>query len=72
MAGVAAGPISGRIVDRIHPWHAILISTLLLLMFQAIQTAAGGLHIAAVIVSCFGLDFLQQIQSIGLVMSFFR
>ncbi|KAF8187756.1 MFS DHA1 transporter [Pholiota molesta] len=71
MAGVAAGPISGRIVDRIHPWHAILISTLLLLMFQAIQTAAGGLHIAAVIVSCFGLDFLQQIQSIGLVMSFF-
>ncbi|KAF9474596.1 MFS DHA1 transporter [Pholiota conissans] len=71
MAGVAAGPISGRIVDRMHPWHAILISTLLLLMFQSIQTAAGGLHISAVIISCFGLDFLQQIQSIGLVMSFF-
>lgn len=72
MAGVAAGPICGRLVDRMHPWHAILISTALLLLFQAIQTAAGGIHIAAVIISCFGLDFLQQIQGIALVVSILR
>ena len=72
MAGVAAGPICGPLVDRMYPWHAILISTVLLLLFQAIQTAAGGIHISAVIISCFGLDFLQQIQGIALVVSILR
>ncbi|KAF8959132.1 MFS DHA1 transporter [Flammula alnicola] len=71
MAGVAAGPLSGRIVDRMLPWHALVISTTILLAFQAIQTAAGGINVAAVIVSCFGLDFFQQIQNVALVIAMF-
>ncbi|EDR01812.1 MFS DHA1 transporter [Laccaria bicolor S238N-H82] len=71
LAGVIAGPLSGRIVDRIMPWYAILISTFLMLLFQAVHTAAGGIHISAVIISSFGLDFLKQIQNVGLLMSMF-
>uniref|UniRef100_A0A8H7XK98 Major facilitator superfamily (MFS) profile domain-containing protein n=1 Tax=Psilocybe cubensis TaxID=181762 RepID=A0A8H7XK98_PSICU len=66
MAGVAAGPISGRLVDHIRPWHSLLLSITLLLVFQAVQVVAGGIHISAVIVSCFGLDFVQQIQTVAL------
>ncbi|KAJ3513444.1 hypothetical protein NLJ89_g2943 [Agrocybe chaxingu] len=71
MAGVAGGPLSGRLIDRMHPWHALLIATTLLLVFQAVQTAAGGIHISAVIVACFGLDFMQQVQNVGLVIMIF-
>ncbi|CAA7266063.1 unnamed protein product [Cyclocybe aegerita] len=71
MAGVAGGPLSGRLIDRIHPWHALLFATTLLLFFQAVQTVAGGIHISAVIVACFGLDFLQQVQNVGLVIMIF-
>ncbi|KDR77458.1 hypothetical protein GALMADRAFT_266942 [Galerina marginata CBS 339.88] len=66
MAGVAAGPLSGRFVDRTLPWHSLLISIFFLLAFQAVQTAAGGIHISAVVISCFGLDFFQQIQNVAL------
>lgn len=71
LAGVIAGPLSGRIVDRIMPWYAVLISTSLMLLFQAVHTAAGGIHISAVIISSFGLDFLKQVQNVGLLMSMF-
>lgn len=72
LAGVIAGPLSGKVVDRLMPWYAVLISTSLMLLFQAVHTAAGGIHISAVIISSFGLDFLKQIQNVGLVMSMFR
>jgi len=54
------------------PWYAVLISTSLMLLFQAVHTAAGGIHISAVIISSFGLDFLKQVQNVGLLMSMFR
>ncbi|KAF9524120.1 MFS DHA1 transporter [Crepidotus variabilis] len=67
LAGVAASPICGRICDRLHPWHGLLIACFILLLFQAIQTAAGGTHLAALIVAAIGLDIFQQVQNVGLV-----
>lgn len=50
LAAVAFGPIIGRMIDRLVPWYAALASTLLLAVFQAIHTGAGGINIGAVIV----------------------
>ncbi|EDR01813.1 MFS DHA1 transporter [Laccaria bicolor S238N-H82] len=66
MAGVMAGPICGRIVDKMGPWHALLAATFMLLLFQAVHTGAAGIHISAVIISCFGSDLFQQIQNVAL------
>ncbi|TFK41502.1 major facilitator superfamily domain-containing protein [Crucibulum laeve] len=71
LGGVAMGPLGGRIVDNMPPWHAMLISTLFLLTFQAVQLAAGGIHIAAVIIACFGFDAARQVQNIALATSIF-
>lgn len=56
----------GRIIDRIAPWHVALAATLSQIAFQVIQTAAGGVKVAAVIVACFGLDVARQTQQISL------
>lgn len=66
MAGVMAGPICGRVVDRMGPWHALLAATSMLLLFQAVHTGAAGIHISAVVISCFGLDLFEQIQNVAL------
>ncbi|TFK38957.1 MFS superfamily [Crucibulum laeve] len=66
MAGVATGPFLGRIVDIFVPWYASLLSIILLSAFQAIQVAAGGIHIAAVVISTFGLDIFRQMLQVSL------
>lgn len=71
MLAVSVGPLLGRIVDRLVPWYAALVSTVLLVLFQAIQTGAGGINIAAVIVACFGLDTFRQMQQVSLTTSVF-
>ncbi|KAG1728021.1 major facilitator superfamily domain-containing protein, partial [Suillus occidentalis] len=40
MLGVLIGPFAGRLIDRLVPWYATLIATGLLLVSQAVQTAA--------------------------------
>lgn len=35
-------------------------------MFQAVQTGAGGIHIAAVVIVCFGIDVFRQFQQVSL------
>jgi hypothetical protein len=72
MLGVIAMPFFGRLLDRLVPWWSIIISTLLLLVFQAVQTGAGGISIAAVVISCFGLDLFRQIQTVSLSTLIFR
>ncbi|KAF9003368.1 major facilitator superfamily domain-containing protein [Cyathus striatus] len=67
IAGVAVGPFAGRLVDKISAWHAALISTIFLMVFQAVQVIGGGINISAVIISCFGFDVFRQIQNVALV-----
>jgi len=63
MASVAAGPFVGRGVDKLVPWYATLFAMVMGLLFQAIQTGAGGIHVAAVVIATIGFDvFLQMIQ----------
>lgn len=71
MLGVAMGPPIGRFIDQLIPWYAALIATFMMVVFQAIQTAAGGISIAAVILACFGLDVFRQMQQVSLTSSVF-
>ncbi|PPR06099.1 hypothetical protein CVT24_004218 [Panaeolus cyanescens] len=71
LAGMALGPFAGRIIDRIAPWYSVFLSTVGLLVFQAVQTAAGGINVGAVIVACVGLDALRQVQNVGIMTCLF-
>ncbi|THH27010.1 hypothetical protein EUX98_g7177 [Antrodiella citrinella] len=66
MGGVAMAPLVGRVADKLHPWFAATVSCFILILFQAIQTGAGGINIAAVIIVCFGIDVFRQMQQIFL------
>ncbi|THG94645.1 hypothetical protein EW026_g6871 [Hermanssonia centrifuga] len=66
MFGVFMAPLIGRMVDHLVPWVATVFATLGLLVFQGIQTGAGGIHIAAVIIVCFGIDVFRQMQQVSL------
>ncbi|KAH8831355.1 MFS superfamily [Flagelloscypha sp. PMI_526] len=64
MVGVALGPFAGKVIDKLVPWWAALFGTLGCLLFQAVQTGAGGIHIAAVVASTIGLDtFRATVQT---------
>lgn len=69
---MAMGPLAGRVIDRFAAWYGILIGSILLLAFQSVQTAAGGISIVAVIVACIGLDAIRQLQNVSFVTSLFR
>ncbi|GJE88226.1 MFS general substrate transporter [Phanerochaete sordida] len=69
--GVLAAPLVGRLVDGVLPWAAAVLATLGLLVFQGVQTGAGGVHIAAVIVVCFGIDVFRQMQQVALTSAVF-
>lgn len=71
MAGVAMGPVGGHIIDRLIPWYASLVGVMMLVLFQSVQVGAGGIHIAAVIVSTFGLDVFRQMLQVSLTTAIF-
>lgn len=72
MLGVALGPVVGRLVDKLVPWHASLISVVLLGSIQVVQVAAGGINISAVIIVAFALDVFRQMLQVSLTTSVFR
>lgn len=72
MAGVLSAPLTGRLIDNLIPWLATVICTFGLLLFQAVQTGAGGITVAAVIISCFGIDVLRQMQQVSLTTAVFE
>jgi hypothetical protein len=53
------------------PWHATLVGIIGYMVFQAIQVGAGGLHIAAVVIACVGLDLFFTMTHISLTTSVF-
>ncbi|KAJ7607119.1 major facilitator superfamily domain-containing protein [Mycena polygramma] len=69
--GVACGPIVGRLIDRLVPWYASLVSTFALLGFQAIQVGAGDVSVAAIVVVIMGLDVFRQMLQMSLATSVF-
>lgn len=71
MVGVAMAPVVGRIIDRVIPWLATVIATFGSLIFYSIQTGAGGINIAAVIIACFGIDVFRQTQQVSLTTAVF-
>ena len=71
MAGVAMSPVVGHVIDRLIPWYAALIAVMMLVLFQSIQVGAGGIHIAAVIVSTFGLDVFCQMLQVSMTTAIF-
>lgn len=72
MFGVGMGPVVGRVVDKLVPWYSSLASILALAIFQAIQVGAGGINIAAVVITTLGLDLFRQTLQISLSTSIFR
>ncbi|KAF8592081.1 MFS general substrate transporter [Ramaria rubella] len=71
MLGVCTAPLVGRFIDTLVPWNASVLATLILLVFQAVQTSGGGISIAAVILACFGLDVGRQMQQVSLSSAIF-
>jgi hypothetical protein len=71
MLAVSTGPFMGRFIDRLVPWYASIVATILLAIFQSVHTAAGGINVAAVIIACFGLDVFLQPQQVSLTASVF-
>ncbi|KAG5637326.1 hypothetical protein H0H81_004972 [Sphagnurus paluster] len=66
MFGVALGPLVGKLIDKLVPWYASLISIFFLQCFQSVQTAAGGINIVAVIIATLGLDIFRQMLQVSL------
>ena len=61
----------GRAVDKLIPWHATLFAVSMTLCFLAIQTGAGNLNVAAVIITTIGLDVFIQMIQVSLTTSIF-
>jgi hypothetical protein len=63
--GITMGPFSGRGIDHLVPWYGALIGIIMIIVFQTIQLAAGGLSIGAVVVVAFGIDVSTQIIQVS-------
>jgi len=64
--GIFSAPLASRSIDQFGPWVSVLVATLCLLVLQSIEMAAGGIHIAVVIIACFFIDAFRQAQTASL------
>ena len=73
MAGVALGPFVGRGIDHIQlvPWYATLFAILMTTLFQSVQTGAGDMGVAVVVIATFGLDLFRQMIQVSLTTAVF-
>lgn len=70
---MATGPFFGRFIDNLLiPYYSALLSTLILIVFQAVQVGAAGVNVGAVVVACFGLDVARQMQQVALTAMVYR
>ena len=71
MVGVTLGPFVGRGVDNLVPWYASLFAILMITLFQSIQTGAGDINVAAVVIATIGLDVFSQMIQVSLTTAIF-
>ena len=71
MVGVSLGPFVGRGIDKLIPWYATLFAITMIILFQSIQTGAGGINVAAVIIATIGLDIFRQMIQVSLTTAVF-
>ena len=71
MVGVSLGPFVGHGIDKLIPWYATLFAIIMIILFQSIQTGAGGINVAAVIIATIGLDVFRQMIQVSLTTAVF-
>ncbi|EPQ50062.1 MFS general substrate transporter [Gloeophyllum trabeum ATCC 11539] len=69
--GIMTAPFVGRLIDGLIPWAAGLLFIGLILISMAIQTAAGGINVGAVVVAIFVLDVGVQGLQVALTTNVF-
>ncbi|KAG5637108.1 hypothetical protein H0H81_005746 [Sphagnurus paluster] len=72
MVGVATGPLIARSTGNLMPWYSSLISVVLMTCIQAVMVAAGGINVAAVVITAFALDVFRQMLQVSLSSAIFR
>lgn len=50
----------GHGIDKLVPWYATLFAILMVILFQSIQTGAGNINVAVVVIATLGLDVFRQ------------
>ena len=71
MGGVTLGSYLGRGINNLVPWYATLFAILMSILSQSIQTGAGDIHVAAVVISTIGIDVSRQMIHILLTTAIF-
>ena len=66
MVGVVLIPFVGRGIDNLVPWYATLFAILMPILFQSIQTGAGDINVAVVVIATLGLDMFRQMIGVSL------
>ena len=72
MVGVILGPFVGRGIDSLIPWYACLFAIIMTALFQSIQTGAGDINVAAVVISTIGVDVFRQMLQVSLTTAVFE
>ncbi|KAJ7449212.1 MFS DHA1 protein [Mycena latifolia] len=71
MAGIAMSPVVGRLVDSLVPWMGAFVGILLVVVSQIIQTFAGELSVAAVVIATILLDIGAQGTQVSMTAGIF-
>ena len=65
-------PLTGQLIDGLVPWYASVVSVFGVMLSQAIQTGAGGVNVAAVVIATLGLDLFRQSEIVSLTTAVFQ
>ena len=72
MSGVALGPFVGHAIKNLVPWYATLFAILIVIPFLSLQTGAGGINVAVVVIATIGLDMFNQMIQVSLTTAVFE
>ena len=72
MGGVILGPFVGRGIDNLVPWYATLFAIFMGILFQSIQTGAGDISVAVVVIATTGIDVFRQMMNVSLTTAIFE